>query len=306
MRRIFFSLAILLTAVSLTASGQRRGQRRHLPMPQKEMALQLYSLRDMIGDADKYAKNHEQVFKDLKSFGYTSVEAANYNDGKFYGVSAQQFKKDVSAAGLTALSSHATYGLNEEELANHDFTKAMKWWDKAIKAHKDAGMKYIVTPYGPVPKTLKEAQTLCDYHNAVGKKCREAGISYGYHSHSHEYQKVEGQVWIDYMMRHVAPENMFWQMDVYWCVMAQQSPVEWFKKFPGRFKMLHIKDKYEVGESGMVNFEAIFRKARLIGLQDYVVELEDTDGSITPLEGVKRSARYLRAARYVRPAYPVR
>ncbi|MGI6243497.1 MAG: sugar phosphate isomerase/epimerase, partial [Prevotella sp.] len=63
---------------------------------------------------------------------------------------------------------------------------------------------------------------------------------------------------------------------------------------------------YEVGESGMVNFEAIFRKARLIGLQDYVVELEDTDGSITPLEGVKRSVRYLRAARYVRPAYPVR
>ena len=61
-------------------------------------------------------------------------------------------------------------------MANHDFTKAIEWWQKAIQAHKAAGMKYVVTPWAPVPKNLKEAQTLCDYHNTVGKMCRESGL----------------------------------------------------------------------------------------------------------------------------------
>lgn len=301
MRKTTILTAILLILTIMPASAQRRSRRAMAP--QKEMCLQLYSIRDTLGDPGKYAKNHVAVFKALKEMGYTSVEAANYNDGKLYGVSPEQFKKDCEAAGLKALSSHTTRGLNDKELANHDFTEALKWWDKAIKAHKAAGMKYIVTPGWGVPKNLKEAQTMCDYHNAIGKKCREAGLLYGYHTHSHEYQKVEGQVWIDYMMRHIEPENMFWQMDVYWCMMAQQSPVEWFKKFPGRFTMLHIKDKYELGESGMVGFDAIFRHAKTAGLKDYVVELEDTDGTITVMEGVRRSANYLRTAPFVRTSY---
>jgi len=305
MKKLILSLAVMLLAGSLTMSAQRRVHRRQQQMPRKEMALQLYSLRDLIGDPAKYAQNHVEVLRKLKQFGFTSVEAASYNDGKFYGISPEQFKKDCADAGLVALSSHASYGLSDAELAAHDFTKAMKWWDKAIKAHKAAGMKYIVTPWAGVPKTLKDAQTMCDYYNAVGKKCREAGLQYGYHTHSHEYQKVENEVWIDYMMRHIAPENMFWQMDVYWCVMAQQSPVEWIKKYPGRFKLLHIKDKYELGESGMVNFDAIFRKAKLAGLQGYVVELEGTDGTISDEEGVRRSALYLQRSRFVRAHYPI-
>ena len=303
-KTLLVALAVLL--VSIPMSAQRSGtnsENRRRPEMKKEMCLQLYSIRDLIGDAGMYAKNHVEVFKQLKAMGYSSVEAASYGDGKFYGVSPEQFKKDCEDAGLVALSSHATRGLNDQELASHDFTEAMKWWDQAIKAHKAAGMTYLVSPWMNMPKTLKEAQTICDYHDAVGKKCREAGLLYGYHTHSGEYQKVDGQVWVDYMMKHIDAANMFWQMDVYWCVMAQQSPVEWFKKYPGRFTMLHIKDKYELGESGMIGFDAIFNHAGLAGLKDYVVEMEDTDGSISIMEGVKRSAQYLLSSRFVKYSY---
>ena len=272
-------------------------------LPKKEMCLQLYSIRDLIGDAQTYAKNHVTVFKQLAKMGYTGVEAANYDNGKFYGVSPEQFKADVEAAGLKVVSSHATRGLSDEEIKNHDFTEAMKWWDQCIAAHKAAGMKYIVTPYGGVPKDLKDGQVWCDYHNAIGQKCRESGIKYGYHSHSHEYQKVDGQVWYDYMLNHIAPENMFFQMDVYWAVMAQVSPVSYFKKYPGRFKLLHIKDKYELGESGMVGFDAIFRHAADAGLENFVVELEGTDGTIDIMEGVRRSANYIRSSNFVKASY---
>ena len=271
----------------------------------KQIGLQLYSIREVIGSPAKYAQNHVEVFKKLASWGYTAVEAASYDQGKgtFYGVSPEQFRADCEAAGLECLSSHATRGLNADELKNHDFTEALRWWDKAIADHKAAGMKYIVTPGWGVPKTQKEAQTLCDYANAIGQKCRAAGLQYGYHTHSHEYQKVEGTPWIDFMMQHIDAENMFWQMDTYWCVMGQQSPVQYFKKYPGRFTMLHIKDLYELGESGMVDFNAIFRNATTAGLCDYIVEMEGSDGTIDIMEGVRRCATYLLKNKLVRKTY---
>lgn len=297
------SCMALLLVGSGVVYGQRRAHRQHRLMPNKEMALQLYSVRDLIGDAEKYAKNHVEVFQRLRQMGYTAVEAASYRDGKFYGVSPEQFKSDVQVAGLMPLSSHATRVLTDEEVKNHDFTAAMKWWKEAIKAHKAAGMTYIVTPWGDVPKTLEEAQTLCDYHNAVGKLCRESGLLYGYHSHSHEFQEVGDEAWYNYFVSHTNPEYVFFQMDVYWAVMAQQSPVEWFKKYPGRFRLLHIKDMYELGKSGMVGFDAIFKHVKEAGLHGYVVEMEGTDGTIDIMEGVKRCANYLRRSPFVKASY---
>ena len=84
-----------------------------------------------------------------------------------------------------------------------------------------------------------------------------AGIRFGYHNHSHEFRKVEDQaVMLEYMLEHTDPENVFFQLDVYWAVMGQASPVDLFRKYPGRFRMLHIKDRREIGQSGMVGFDA--------------------------------------------------
>lgn len=299
-------IRILLLTIMLT--GQWSMVSVEAAKPKKEMALQLYSIREVIGSVDKYAKNHEEVFRKLHSWGYTAVEAASYDqdEGTFYGVSPQQFRADCEAAGLICLSSHATRSLNKDELANHDFTEALRWWDKAIADHKAAGMTYIVTPYWGMPKTIEEAQTLCDYANAIGQKCRTAGLKYGYHTHSHEYQKVEGTPWIDYMMQHIDADNMFWQMDTYWCVMAQQSPVMFFKKYPGRFTMLHIKDLYELGQSGMLGFDAIFDNAATAGLNYYVVEMEGTDGTIDIMEGVRRCADFLNNCKSVKKRYSIK
>ncbi|MBQ8099216.1 MAG: sugar phosphate isomerase/epimerase [Bacteroidaceae bacterium] len=294
MRRIILlALSMMLLCGGLSAKK----------LPQKAVGLQLYSIRELLGDAQKYQQNHETVFRQLKEMGITQVEAASYGDGKFYGVSPDQYRKDCLAAGLDPISSHTTRGLSADELKNHDFTAALQWWDQAIAAHKAAGCKYIVTPWGPVPSSLQEGKVWCDYFNEIGKRCNAAGLKYGYHTHSHEYQKVEGKPWIEFMMENVDPANMFWQMDVYWCVMAKESPVKWFKQFPGRFRLLHIKDKYEVGHSGMVGYDAIFGNAGLAGLENYILELEGTDGTISIMEGVKRSAEYVRGADFVKKSY---
>ena len=269
----------------------------------KDIGLQLYSIRQLIGNAEKFAENQEKVLSDLAQMGYTAVETANYGDGKLYGMPPEDFKACMDKAGLKALSTHTTRGLSKEELeAGAPSEETMKWWDECIAAHKTAGMEYIVTPSQPIPETLKDLQTWCEYHNAIGQKCAEAGMKYGYHNHSGEFKKVEDQVMIDYMIQNTDPKNVFFEMDVYWTVMGKASPVEYFKKYPGRFKLLHIKDHKEIGQSGMVGFDAIFRHADIAGVEHIIVEAEAFE-SADMMEGVGKCADYLLKADFVKETY---
>ena len=138
--------------------------------PKKDVALQLYSLRDDFGN------DFDATIKIAGEAGYTAIEAAGYGDGKFYGKTPAEFKAAVEAAGMTVLSSHTTKPLSNDELRTKDFSESLAWWDEAIEAHLAAGMQYIVAPWMAVPKTLADLQTYCDYYNAVGQKCKERGL----------------------------------------------------------------------------------------------------------------------------------
>lgn len=298
MRKITLILASLLALGAVSCTGGKQDEK---PVA-KEIGVQLYSIRDVIGNPEAYARNHEEAFKALAQMGYTSVEAACYYDGKLYGVDPEQYKADLEAAGLKSLSTHIGRNLSDEELASGDFTESMKWWDQAIAAHKAAGCKYVVCPSFAVPQTLAGLKTYCDYFNAIGAKCKENGMLFGYHNHSHEFNKVEDKVIYDFMLENTNPESVFFEMDVYWAVMGHAAPVEYFKKYPGRFTMLHIKDYRELGESGMVGFDAIFNNAGLAGMKDFIVEIEAfTKGDWK--ESMKACADYLLKSDFVKATY---
>ena len=270
--------------------------------PEKDMAVQLYSARDLIGSAELYAQNHEQVLKAIAEMGYTGVEAANFKHGLFYGVTPEQFKADVEAAGMEVVASHTNRKLSAEELASGDLTEALAWWDAAIPAHEAAGMRYVVCPSMTIPETLAGLKVTCDYFNEIGRKCKEAGMSFGFHNHAREFKKVEDVVIMDYMLQNTDPELVFFQMDVYWAVYGNASPAEYFNKYPGRWKVLHIKDKKEIGQSGMVGFDAVFANAEPAGMVEFVVEVEGCRNE-TALEGLRISADYLLNAPFVAPTY---
>ncbi len=264
----------------------------------KDIAIQLYSIRDTIA---RSGYNMDSIFKGLAEMGYTAFEAANYNNGKFYGKTPEEFKAIAEKYGLQPLSSHWNRNLTAEELASGDFTEALKVWEEAIAAHKAAGMKYIVNPWYSRPATLKDLKTICDFFNEIGKLCNAAGLKFGYHNHSHEMVKVEDRVMLEYMIENTAPENVFYELDVYWSVIGDKSPVEFFNKYPGRFTLLHIKDYREVGQSGMVGFDAIFKNAATAGVKDVVVEIEGCKG--TTMDGAKASIDYLLNAPFVPATY---
>ena len=268
----------------------------------KEMSVQLYSVKDLIGNPDLYAANHEKVLKAIAEMGYTGIEAACYDNGKLYGVTPEEFKADLEEAGLKVISSHIGKGLSSEEVASGDFTESLKWWDTAIAAHKAAGMEYIVCPYLHVPQTLKELKAYCYYYDEIGRRCKEAGMKFGYHNHSHEFSLVEGTAMLDYMLQNTDPELVFFQLDVYWATNANASPVEYFNKYPGRWKVLHIKDIKAIGKSGLVGFDAIFNNYETAGMLEYVVEIENCPNE-TALDVLRESAEYLKSSPFVKAKY---
>ena len=269
MKRSFY---ILMSVLLLVAScGPKKACKEPV---KKDFGVQLYSIRSVIGDSALYAANHEEAFKAIAEMGYSYVEAACYKDGKLYGVDPAQYKADLEAAGLKSLSTHIGHALSPEELKTGDFTESMQWWDEAIAAHQAAGCEYIVVPGFPIPDNLKDLKTYCDYFSAVGRKCKEAGIDFGYHNHAREFKKIDDTVIYDFMIENTDPETVFFQMDVYWAVMGQACPVEYFRKYPGRFHLLHIKDHRELGESGMVGFDAIYKNVETAGTKGFIVEIE--------------------------------
>ena len=270
--------------------------------PKKEMSVQLYSARDLIGSAELYAKNHEEVLKAIADMGYTGVEAANFKDGLFYGVTPEEFKADVEAAGMEVVSSHTNRKLKPEDFESGDLSEALAWWDAAIPAHKAAGMRYIVCPSMTIPDNLKDLKLCCDYFNEIGRRCKAAGMEFGFHNHSREFKKIEDTVIMDFMLENTDPELVFFQMDVYWAVYGNASPVDYFNKYPGRWKLLHIKDKREIGQSGMVGFDAIFNNYETAGMVDYVIEVEGCRNE-KALDGLRVSAEYIQSSPFIKAEY---
>ena len=82
-------------------------------------------------------------------------------------------------------------------------------------------------------------------------------------------------------------------MDLYWVTKAGADPVEYFEKYPGRFKMWHVKDMDEEGKfapvgTGTIDFARIREKKELSGMIYYIVE-QDQTFELAPLEAIKIS-----------------
>ena len=260
-----------------------------MPQEPKNIGLQLYSLRDSI------RTDLPGVIRKVGEMGYTYVEAAGYRDGKFYGLEPVEFKNLCEENGLAFLGSHTGRDLPEEG----GWEETMAWWDECIDAHVAAGVKWIVQPWmGRVGyESLDGLKKYCDYWNAVGEKCNAKGIRFGYHNHDKEFTELEGEVIYDFMLKNMDPDKVMFQLDLYWCVVGGKNPVDYFNNYPGRFEIWHIKDKAEVGASGMMDFQSYWASAGISGMKYGVVEVEEYN--FDPFESVRSSLEYLNQADFV-------
>ena len=258
---------------------------------EKKIGLQLYSVHQDMSDV---AASLQKV----ADAGYNVVETLG--SPTCFGMSAEEFQALCDEKGLEIISTHTSIGMNDPE--------AMQKWHNVFAGLKTMGAKYCVIPGFNLGSNLQELKAVCDYFNEVGKIGKEYGIKLGYHNHSHEYNVMEDQIMWEYMIENTDPELVFFQMDVYWTSRAGKDPVAYLKKYPERIQMLHIKDDLVIGDSGKIDFEAIFTEFYKNGFKDYVVEQEmPYDKNSTREEnfarmwdGVAKSATYLNTSKFVK------
>lgn len=285
-KRSFISLFVIAAffgLVSLPFNSCREA-------PKKNIGLQLYSIRDSI------RRDVPGAIVKVAEMGYTFVEPAGYRDGLFYGIEPAAFRDLCTKNGLGLVSSHTGQALPDE--AGREAT--MAWWDACIDAHAAAGVRYLVQPFmgANAYRSLDTLKMYCDYFNLIGEKCLAKGIRFGYHNHDREFStRLDGTTVYDFMLENTDPAKVIFQLDLYWCVVGGKNPVDYFNRYPGRFELWHIKDKEEVGASGMMDFAAIWGAARQSGLKFGIVEVEEYN--FDQFTSCAKSLEFLNAADYV-------
>ena len=289
MKKLFTLAVIALAALSMVTGCT--------PAP-KQIGLQLYSVnRDM--------KDVDASLAKVAAAGYNVVETLR--SPECFGLPAAEFKALCDKHGLKIVSTHHSIAMNPENEA-----EIMNQWRAVFEGLNVMGAKYCVIPSFKLGETIEDLQAVCDYFNKVGALAKEYGLKLGYHNHAFEYDVVDNQVKWEYMIENTDPESVFFQMDVYWTTKGGKNPVDYLKKYPNRIQMLHIKDDLVIGESGKIDFEAIFKQFYANGYNEFVVEHEMPRGPkdatdeekaarlVTMWEGVAKSAAYLQNAAFVK------
>lgn len=249
--------------------------------PADAFGLQLYTLRDVL------PRDPKGVLRQVAQFGYKQIESYEGEQGMFWGMTNREFDKYLTDLGMKAVSSHCDI--------EKDFEK------KADEAAA-IGMKYLICPYLGPNSSLDFYKRAADKFNACGAICAQRGMKFAYHNHDYSFKPVEGQLPQDVMMQATDKDTVDYEMDIYWVVVAGQIPAEWFRKYPNRFRLAHIKDR-KGGESttlgtGDVAFSAILKTGTQYGLQYYIVEQEAYAGT-TPIEAVQDNATYMKNLKFL-------
>ncbi len=267
---------ILLFLLLFTISGSAQ-----------EIGLQLYSLRN------EFKKDVPGTFAKIKSWGITKVEDGN--DGT-QGYTLNEYKALLAKNNLEIVSASAPF----EELKNSPET--------VIKRAKDYGSKYVVCfwiPHKDTIFTIDDTKLALNVFNKAGKRMKAAGITLVYHPHGYEFRPYKNATLMDYMIE--KSEYFDFEMDVYWFAHPGEDPVEWLRKYPNEFKLMHLKDcqKGVVGNqngqsdvetnvtlgSGQINIAEIVTEAKNRGLQYLFIE----DESSRVVNQVPQSLEYLRS-----------
>jgi sugar phosphate isomerase/epimerase len=140
---------------------------------------------------------------------------------------------------------------------------------------------------------------VADGLNETGARFREAGLVYGYHNHAFEFTPIEGQLPFDLILEGTEADLVAIEIDLGWAKVGGIDVVDYFRRYPGRFPVCHVKDVLADGTfvdpgAGTVDFAAAFAEASTAGLQHFFVEHDTTKD---PLGTARAGHAYLTAAR---------
>lgn len=156
-------------------------------------------------------------------------------DNAFYGFSVKQTRDLLKEFGLSTPSIHL------------DLATLRKNLKPMLDAAAELGVKYVTNPalWEEERRTLDDYKKRIDEFNEFGRQMKPYGIWFVYHNHGYEEAKKEGKVPFHLLLENTDPGLVKFELDVFWMNASGASPMDYLKAWPGRFKLLHLKDASE-------------------------------------------------------------
>ena len=261
-----------LWAVALTGLRSARAARI------ETIGLQLYTVRRDL------EKDFEGTLAQVAEVGFREVETAG-----LFGRSPKDARSTLERNGLSAPSMHV------------DLPEIQKDFTKTVETGIALGVRYVICAWlAPEERgSLDDYKRHTETFNRAGEEAKKAGIQFGFHCHDFEFAPLEGVVPYDLLLKETDASLVQMEMDLYWITKAGADPLHYFREYPGRFPLVHVKEmdrtpqKYftEVGK-GVVDFKRVFAQAKLGGIRHFFVEQDETPGPA--IESARESCEYLK------------
>jgi sugar phosphate isomerase/epimerase len=241
----------------------------------KLLGLQLYCVRDDM------KKDPLSTLKELAKFGYKNVEHADYVDRKFYGWTAQEFKKVLKDLGMTMPSGHTVLNMAKHwDASKKDFTDA---WKYTVEDAAYMEQLFVISPSmdSKVRQSKDALMQILEVFNKSGELCKKSGMKFGYHNHDFEFSEKHGdETLYDIIMKNTDPNLVMQQLDTGNLYNGGAKAIDIVKKFPGRFESLHVKDEIKSPGGGHEKYESTILGAGIVGVKEVIDICRDSGGTI--------------------------
>lgn len=261
-----------VAAVGAVGPGARAGRRRL-----DRIGLQLYTVRS------EMQRSVEATLERVGSIGYDEVEFAGY-----FNHTPAQLATMLESNGLAAPSAHL--GLDVMRTG----------WEKALDDAARIGHRFVVVAFLPPNErnSVDAYRRIAAEFNRAGEVAKAKGMTFAYHNHDFEFEPMDGTTGFDVLLEECDPGLVAIEMDLYWITHAGHDPIPYLRRMPGRFPLVHVKDRNPDGSMadvgrGMIDFPAIFAAAGG-EIRHYFVE-HDRPGDA--FASVEASHRYLSSLR---------
>ncbi|MEG2597029.1 MAG: sugar phosphate isomerase/epimerase [Oscillospiraceae bacterium] len=238
-------------------------------------AIQLYAVRTC-SDTDL-----EQTLRDVHQIGYEGVEFAG---GGVYGKPPEEVRSWLKKYDLEIAGMHA----NADQICENA--------DEIIEISHIIGNSRVIVCWHN-PKSREDIYALADRLSAVIGKYAANGIKLGYHNHTQEFEKDNGEFLLDILLKTLPADQFLLEPDVYWVYMGKQDPLSYIKPYASRIECFHFKDGNDTNSTlageGDVDLQGIVDFAEASGTAWAIVESEGGEDAADQLEAAKKDFDYL-------------
>ena len=252
-----------------TAAGSR--------LADSAVGIQLYTLRTVLD------KDADRTLAALSEIGYREVELAG-----LYGMTAAAMRAMLDKHGLAAPSGHVPIDALRTNLA------------RTLDDAKVLGHQYVVCPYlDEKERTADGYKRAAETLNSAGERAKQAGMQLAYHNHEFEFKTVGNAPAYDTLLAQTDPQLVKMELDLFWIAEGGKDPLTYFAKHPGRFPLVHVKDRAADGKQvdvgqGTIDYKRILARAAAEGgTRHFVVE---SDNPTDPLATARASFAGVRKA----------